>query len=127
MSGGMLMTWLLLWLASIGVPAAVRPITRKPHHRDGARSVGQPADEAALLERRDQPVNAGLRAQVEGVLHLIERRRHAGFLQPLVDEAQQLELLAGQHWLVSSSVLNPPQVENKSDRKSTRLNSSNIP
>ena len=27
MSGGMLMTWLLLWIASIGVPAAIRPIT----------------------------------------------------------------------------------------------------
>ncbi len=26
-SGGMLMTWLLVWIASIGVPAAMRPIT----------------------------------------------------------------------------------------------------
>ena len=26
MSGGMLMTWVLVWIASIGVPAAIRPI-----------------------------------------------------------------------------------------------------
>ena len=27
MSGGMLMAWLLVWIASIGVPAAMRPMT----------------------------------------------------------------------------------------------------
>ena len=27
MSGGMLITWLLVWIASIGVPAAMRPMT----------------------------------------------------------------------------------------------------
>ena len=27
MSGGMLMTWVLVWIASIGVPAAMRPMT----------------------------------------------------------------------------------------------------
>ncbi len=66
-------------------------------HFDGARTVGQAADEAALLQRRDQAVNAGLGAQVERVLHLVEGGRHAGFLEALVDEAQKLELLAGQH------------------------------
>ena len=66
-------------------------------HLDGARPVGQAADEAALLQRRDQPVDAGFGAQVERVLHLVEGGRHAGFGQPLVDEAQELELLAGQH------------------------------
>ena len=48
---------------------------------DGARPVGQPSDEAALLERRDQPVDAGLGSQVEGVLHLVEGRRDAGLLR----------------------------------------------
>jgi hypothetical protein len=42
-------------------------------------------------------MDAGLRTQVERVLHLVEGRRHPGLLQALVDEAQQFELLAGQH------------------------------
>ena len=138
----MLMTWLRVWIASIGVPAAMRPITgtaigrrlssssselteaartrpRSPSitlglkprerpplmpwatefgqldHFDGARPVGQAADEAALLQRRDQPVDAGFGTQVERVLHFIERGGYPGFGQPLVDEAQELELLAG--------------------------------
>ena len=70
-------------------------------HLDGARPVGQAADEAALLQRRDQPVDAGFGAQVERVLHLVEGGRNARFLQPLVDEAQQLELFAGQHLVIS--------------------------
>ncbi len=142
MSGGMLMVWLLVWIASIGVPAAMRPITGtatgRPlssseagadaaeialdhargeaapvaaaamvrhfgqlDHLDGARAIGQPADEAALLQRRDQPVDAGFGAQIERILHLVEGGRHAGFLQAFVDEAQKLELLAGQHRSVS--------------------------
>ena len=141
MSGGMLMMWLLVWIASIGVPAAMRPITgtatgrppssseaartrprlpsmtlgvkpRRPadavadrlrqlDHLDGARPVGQAADEAALLQRRDQAVDAGLRAQIERVLHLVEGGRNPALLQPLMDEAQKLELLAGQHRVVS--------------------------
>ena len=140
----MLMTWLRVWIASIGVPAAMRPMTgtaigrravfvvpelaeaartrpRSPSitlgvkprerpplmpwatefgqldHFDGARPVGQAADEAALFQRRNQPMDAGFGAQVERVLHFVEGGRHAGFGQPLVDEAQELELLAGQH------------------------------
>ncbi len=38
--------------------------------RPGA--VRQAADEAALLERQDQPMDARLRAQVERLLHLVE-------------------------------------------------------
>ena len=49
----------------------------QPDHLDGARPVGQAADEAALLQRRDQPVDAGFRAQVERILHLVEGGRHA--------------------------------------------------
>ena len=69
----------------------------QPQHFQRARPVGQPADEAALLERRDQPVDAGLRRKVERILHLVEGGRNAGFLQPLVDEQQQFMLLARQH------------------------------
>ncbi len=61
-------------------------------HLDGARPVGQPADEAALLQRRDQPVDAGLGAQVERILHLVEGGRNAGFLEPLMDKAQAARL-----------------------------------
>ena len=64
---------------------------------DGARPVGQAADEAALFQGGNEPVDAGLGAQVEGVLHLVEGGRNAGLGQALVDEAQELELLAGQH------------------------------
>ena len=116
----MLMTWLLVWIASIGVPAAMRPMTGtatgRPlsssercadpaeialdhargesaraaradamsdrfgqlDHLDGARPIGQAADEAALLERGDQAVDARFRTQVERVLHLVEGGRHAG-------------------------------------------------
>ena len=130
------MVWLRVWIASIGVPAAMRPITGtatgrppsssdavrtrprlpsmtlgvKPRerpatmpwddrfgqldHLDGARPIRQAADEAALLERHDQPMNAGFGAQIERVLHLVEGGRHARFLEALMDEPQQLGLLA---------------------------------
>ena len=153
MSGGMLMTWLRVWIASIGVPAAMRPMTgtaigrplsssseaartrpRSPSmtlgvkprerpppmpwptefgqldHLDGARPVRQAADEAALLQRRDQAVDAGLGPQVERVLHLVEGGRYARFGQPLVDEAQKLELLAGQHPVSPRSSAGPSGV-----------------
>ena len=129
----MLMICVLVWIASIGVPAAIRPIigmatgrppsssepvrtrpsvpsmtlgvkprrpdaladlVRQLDDLDGARAVRQAADEAALLQRRDQPVDAGFGPQIERVLHLVERGRNSRFLQSLVDEAQKLELLA---------------------------------
>ena len=64
---------------------------------DGARAVRQAADEAALDQRRDQAVNAGLGFEIERVLHLVEGRRHAALLHALVDEEQQLFLFLGQH------------------------------
>ena len=54
-------------------------------HLERAGAVGQAADEAALLKRNDQPVDAGFGAQIERVLHLVEGGRNAGFLQPLVE------------------------------------------
>ena len=89
---------------TLGVNLRVRPLPRpgltefrQLDHLDGAGTVRQAADEAALLQRRDEPVDAGFGTQIESVLHLVEGGRHAGLLQTLVNEAQQLELLAGQH------------------------------
>jgi hypothetical protein len=59
--------------------------------------VRQAADEAALLQCRDQPVDARLGAQVQRFLHFVERRRHAGLLEPFMDEHEKLVLLAGEH------------------------------
>ena len=70
---------------------------RQFDHLDGAGAVGQAADETALFQGRNKPVNPRLGAQVQGVLHLVEGRRNPGLRQALVDEAQELELLAGQH------------------------------
>ncbi len=53
---------------------------------DGARPVGQAADEAPLFERRDQPMDAGLGAQVERILHFVEGGGHSRFLKALVDK-----------------------------------------
>src|SRR5690606_4580056 len=66
-------------------------------HFQCARPVWQPANEAALLERRDQPVDAGFRREVERILHLVEGGRDTGFLQPFMDEEKQFVLLARQH------------------------------
>ena len=55
-------------------------------NRSGA--IGEPPNEAALLERHDETVNSGFRAQLQRFFHFVERRRHARFLQALMDEAQ---------------------------------------
>ena len=149
-SGGTEMVWECVWIASIGVPAAMRPMTgmetgrpasempgidgaalarrggdtaetaiddarlepalaaaQRGVHRIGqldhferARPVGQAADEAALLECGDQPVNARFAAQIERVLHFIEGGRDAALLHPLVDEHEEFMLLAREHRLV---------------------------
>ena len=70
---------------------------RQAQHLDRARAVGQAADEAALLQRHDQAMDARFRAQVERVLHFVEGGRNPLGLQALMDEAQQLALLSGQH------------------------------
>jgi len=83
----------------VAVHLRVQPGTysTKPEHRPLHRPARQAAYEAALRQRRDQPVDARLGLQVERVLHFIEGRRYASFLQALVDEAQKLKLLASQH------------------------------
>src|SRR5205807_9789890 len=49
------------------------------------------------LQSGDQPVDARLRLEVQGVLHLVERRADARGVEALVYEEQQLMLFAGQH------------------------------
>ena len=63
----------------------------------GTGAVGQAADKAALLQRRDQPMNPGLRLEIEGLLHLVERGWHPRLLQPLMDEHEKLFLLQCEH------------------------------
>src|SRR5262249_4207355 len=86
---------------------------RQPDHLDRTRAVRQAADEAALLERGDQPVDARLRAQVERVLHLVEGGRHPALLEPLVDEPQEFELLARQHRCPARTWLSPGRRRSK--------------
>src|SRR4029079_3325884 len=66
-------------------------------HFERASPVGQAADEAALLERRDQPVHARLGFELERFAHLVEARGNAVLFQALVDEQQQFALLGGEH------------------------------
>src|ERR1700722_12723670 len=66
-------------------------------HLNGTSAVRQAADKAALLKRRDQPVNAGLGAKIERILHLVKGGRNAGLLQSLMDKTQELSLLACEH------------------------------
>ena len=61
---------------------------RQTQNFERAGAIGQAADEAAFLERENQPMNPRLRPQVERVLHLVEGRRHARLLQTFMDEAQ---------------------------------------
>ena len=89
---------------------------RQLDHFDGARPIGQAADEATLLQRRNQAVDAGFRAQVERILHFVERGGDAGFLQALMDKAQKFELFAGQHCFSPERSLAHEPVETNHER-----------
>src|SRR6185312_7496220 len=65
---------------------------------NGAGAIGQPANEAALLERGDEAMNPGLRTQIQRVLHLVEGGRDTGFLQPFIDETEKFVLFAREHF-----------------------------
>ena len=77
---------------------------RQPHDLHGAGPVRQAPHEAALLERRDQAVNAGFRFEIQSFLHLVEGGGHARLLQALMDEHEELFLLGCQHLSFSASV-----------------------
>jgi hypothetical protein len=115
------MLWVWSWMAEIGTPAALvahseaRAVGfRKLEHFEGARPVRHPAQEPALLERQDQPVNARLGLEIEGVLHLLEGRRHAVLFQPLIDEEKEFELLACEHrWDPACTAASSISIRNK--------------
>ena len=67
------------------------------HHFECARTVRQAADKPALFQSGNQPMHAGLRLEVKRLLHFLERRRNAGFGEPVMNEAEQFMLFAGQH------------------------------
>ena len=83
--------------ARAAIADAVGDRVGKFDHLNGAGPVWQPADEAALFQGRNQPVNAGFRAEIERILHFIEGRRHARLGQALVNKAQQFALFLRQH------------------------------
>ena len=58
---------------------------------------GQPPDEAALLERRNQPMHARLGLEVERFAHLVEAWGNAALFQAAIDEQQQFTLFRGEH------------------------------
>ena len=70
---------------------------RQLDHFDGARAIRQTPDEAAFFQRRDQAMNAGFGAQIERILHLVERGRNACFFEALMDKTKEFCLLARQH------------------------------
>ena len=76
-----------------------RHIFRQPDHLQRPGAVREPADETAFLQRRDQPMNARLAAQVEGGLHFVKAGRNTVPLHAAMDKFQQIQLLLGQHCL----------------------------
>ena len=60
-------------------------------------TIGQAADEAAFLKGGNQPVDPGLRLEVERILHFLERRGYAALFETGLDEPDQLMLFARQH------------------------------
>jgi hypothetical protein len=59
--------------------------------------VGQTAEKAALLKGCNQAVDARLGRQVQRLLHFVEGRRNARFLDPVIDEQEQFALFLGEH------------------------------
>src|SRR4051812_32587354 len=92
--------------AATAVAAAAAGNFRQLDDLDGAGAIGQATDEAALFQRRDQAVDAGLGAQIQRILHFVEGGGNAGLFQPLVDESQEFILFAREH-LDQSPVCKP--------------------
>ena len=78
-------------------PLRVGDVFRQPHDFERTSPLFHAPEEAALLERRDQPVDARFGAQIERVLHLVKGRRNARFAHTLMDEHEQFVLFARQH------------------------------
>lgn len=82
-----------------------RKILRQPQHLQRPRPMPPAAEEAALFEGRNQPVNAGFRLQAQRILHLLEARRETSLFEMPVNIHQQLVLLAREHGAPHSSQL----------------------
>ena len=74
-----------------------RRLFRQLHHLQRAGAVGETADEAAFLQRRDQAVDARLGRQVQRLLHLVEGRRNARLPDALMNEHQEFVLFLREH------------------------------
>ena len=146
-SGGTVILCVWSWMAEIGTPAAIRPMTGTTaravaaviagrdrlhlaeialddigreiaaawaprlgewrfgqlDHLERAGPVGHAPQEAALLERQDQAMDAGLGLEIQRILHFLERGRNAFLLQAFVDEKKQFELFAREHGITCHS------------------------
>src|SRR3546814_11522744 len=97
------------WSSDVCSSDLIAPVALHRRHHGGGRhpasgrigqtqylqrscTVRQPANEAAFLQAGDQPVDAGLRLEAQGLLHFLERRRHAVARQPRIDEEQEFGL-----------------------------------
>src|SRR5437868_2268448 len=90
------------------------PHVRKLQHLERTSPVRQPANEPALLERRDQPVHARLGLEIERLPHFVEARADTALLEAVVDEEQQFALLGGEH---------RPSLPRKNERRTFRQQS----
>jgi hypothetical protein len=72
-------------------------IVGQAHHFQRPRAVVAALEEPALLEGGNEPVDAGFRAQLQRLLHLLEAGREAGAAQMPVDEGQQFVLFTREH------------------------------
>ena len=72
-------------------------LLRQLHHLQRAGPVRQAAQKPALLQRRDQAVDARLRRKIQRLLHFIKGGGNPGLLDPLMDEHEKFVLLAGEH------------------------------
>ena len=83
-----------------GVVSARGGGLRQLDHFERPGPVWQAAQEATLLKRCDEPVDAGLGREIERFLHLVERRRHARLFDPLMDEEEEFVLFRRKHALL---------------------------
>ena len=83
-----------------GARAAVRSRGRRIRHLQdfqGPRPIGKAANEAALFQSHDQPVNPDLEARFRASFISSKRRRNAIGLNPFVNKEKQLFLLGCEH------------------------------
>ena len=92
--------------------AAGRRLLGHLHHLQRPGAVGEAAKEAPFFQGGDQSMDAGLRRQIERLLHLIEGRRDSGLLDPFMDEHQQFVLLTRQHRRLAEKSDQPEQTQN---------------